>query len=366
MRRAVKYGLCFGSCVAFLTAMLVLYITINAPDVASGDDGEELVSPEGRIRIAQVDSYTAFHAPDGQPPEGAKPTLDTIYVPSYLPDGFSHKHTRLLVESSPAQLFESEDTTLTVVQVIRASLSVKTGSAEPIDVNGRSGFLVNGSWIRSEGSATWDPSTAMTILLEMDDAVVSLRGEGSRLTERDMVQIAGSLERSQEVLASLSEDEANPYERVVERMGPGFGPLYVPAYLPEGYSQTRSEARPELGFATTRYRKRCEIIIFQYPLDSPRGPAIVRKVTLGPSKTVVRNGNQIYYGYQTMPHLVRGVQFYLSDPHPGISSEYWFEHEGTWLNIKVSNHQKCETLGPDEVAKIASSLSPVEYWIKPE
>ena len=94
------------------------------------------------------------------------------------------------------------------------------------------------------------------------------------------------------------------------------------------------------------------------------GPEIVHQAMVGPHKTVVqpyRDGVYIHPGYRKMPGLVQGIQFYVSDPHPVADTEHWFEqHEGIWINIRTSAHPRCEAVSLDEVARIASSLRPVD------
>ena len=194
----------------------------------------------------------------------------------------------------------------------------------------------------------------------MDDAVVSIHDEESRLALQEMMQIADSLEPSRDALASLTKEEANPFESVVKKMGPDFGTLYVPTYVPEGYSLTRSQAQPGWGYSELRYRKFCELNIQQYAQGSPMGSEIVRRATFGPWDTVVERGNEIHIGYQAEARHVQGVRFYVSDPHPIPATQHWLEYRGAWLNISASAHPACEILSIDEIARIANSLKPVD------
>ena len=111
--RLALYLLCSAAVVA---AMFAIYLAIIKPEVISGGGTAGFVSQHGRIRIAEVHSFTTSHKMDGQSSSGPMSTLSSVYVPSYLPDGFSHSQTRLLTESSAGQLFEGRDTTLVVVQ----------------------------------------------------------------------------------------------------------------------------------------------------------------------------------------------------------------------------------------------------------
>ena len=345
--------------------MFAIFATINTPDTASGGETAEFVSPEGRIRIALVESYSASNRPDTQSPEGPPPTPTTMYVPSYLPDRMSRSDARLLTETSPGQSFMGGDSTLMIVQAPGASFTAKAGFVEAIDVDGRLGFFIRGDWAILDESAAWDPDRRVTLLLEMDDATVIMHSDGGGLTEQEIVRIASSLEPDHEALASLTREEASQYESIVQHKGPDFGTLYAPTYLPEDYSYSRtgSEAVPQGGFVELRYRKFCELVVRQYAQGSSMGPDIVRKAMFGPHKTVVepyRDGVYIHPGYRKLPGPVQRIQFYVSDPHPVADAEHWFEHEGFWINIRTSAHPRCEAVSLDEVARIASSLRPVD------
>ena len=359
MRSTKRWPLYLLGGVASIIAIFVAVLIIGSREAAGGGEVREMVSAEGRIRVALVQSYADSHESLGQFPDVEPGNLSAVYVPSYLPEGLSHSHTRLLTESSAGQLFEGGDTTLMIVGASHASPTAKAGFVEATSVNGRSAFLVHGGWISSDRSATWDPGKSITLLLEMDDGIVNLHSEGSGLTEQEMVRIAGSLEPSQDALASLAVTETNPYERVINEMGKEFGTLYAPTYLPEGYSAQGNQAWPKWGYTELRFRNLCELIVRQRSQDSRVGPEIIRRATFGPHDTVVKRGNEIYTGYKTVPELIRGVQFYVSDPHPITYTEHWFEHKGIWFNISTGAHSVCVTLSLEEIARIAKSLRPV-------
>ena len=354
--RLVLYLLCSAAVVA---TMFAVYLMIVEPEVTRGSATAEFVSPHGRIRIAEVQSFTMSRGSDEQSPNGPTPTLSSVYVPSYLPDGFSHGDMRLLTESSVAQLFEGGDTTLMVVQSPSASLTAKVGSVKPIDVNGRSGFLVHGGWSSFDESAVWDRGKGLTLLLEMDDAMVSLHDEESRLTKQQLVSIGESLEPNPEILSRLLEEAAHP-QRIADELPSGFGTLYLPSYLPEGYVAYGGEARPEWGYTELRYRNSlwCALTINQHAQGSPMGPEIARRAAFGPHETRVENGNQFHIGYRVAPKPESGITFYLSDPHPGLSNEHWFAHEGIWFNFRIDTPSVCNSLDIQEVARIAKSLTP--------
>lgn len=359
MRKTVTFGLYLGGSVAFLAAMFAIYLTIIEPEVTRGSGPAELVSPHGRIRIAEVQSFTMSRGSDEQSPNDPTATLTSVYVPSYLPDGFSHGDTRLMTKTSVGHLFEGGDTTLMVVQSPSASLTAKVGSVKSIDVNGRSGFLIHGGWSTFDESAAWDPGKGLTLLLELDDAMVSLHDEESRLTKRQLVSIGESLEPNPGILSRLLEESAHP-QRIADELPSSFGALYMPSYLPEGYVARGGEARPEWGYTELRYRNSlwCALTINQHAQGSPMGPDIARRATFGPHETRVENGNQFHIGYRVAPKPVSGVTFYLSDPHPGLFNEHWFAHEGIWFNFRIDTPSVCNSLDIQEVARIAKSLQP--------
>ena len=354
--RLVLYLLCSAAVVG---AMSAVYLMIIEPEVTRGSGPAKLVSPHGRIRIAEVQSFTMSSGSNEQSPSDPTPTLTSVYVPSYLPDGFSHGDRRLITETSVGQIFEGGDTTLVVVQSPSASLTAKVGSVKPIDVNGRSGFLVYGGWSTFDESATWDQGKGLTLLLEMDDAMVNLHDEESRLTKQQMVRIAGSLEPDSEILAGLMEEAAYP-QKIADKLPPSFGTLYIPSYLPEGYVVHGGEARPEWGYTELRYRNSlwCALTITQHAQGSPMGPEIARRATFGPHETKVENGNQFHIGYRVSSKPEAGITFYLSDPHPGLFNEHWFAHEGIWFNFSIDTPSICNALDIQEVARIAKSLQP--------
>ena len=116
-----------------------IFLTIS-PEAAGSDDATELTSPGGRIRVDQVLSYT-----DPRKTKGTAHDLETevptaVYVPSYLPDGFRHSHTRLITKTSVGQLFEgANNTTLMVVQSPSVTQTARPGFVESIDANGVDG-----------------------------------------------------------------------------------------------------------------------------------------------------------------------------------------------------------------------------------
>ena len=359
MRHQGRLFLYFLAGAALITALsLGIFLTIS-PEAAGSDDATELTSPGGRIRVDQVLSYVDPRTVKGVGHDFETEAPAAVYVPSYLPEGFRHSQTRLMTKTSVGQLFEGKETTLMVVQSPSASLIAKVGAVTPIDVNGRSGFFVHGGWSTFDASATWDPGKGLTLLLEMDDAMVSLHDEESRLTKRQLVSIGESLEPNPGILSRLLEESAHP-QRIADELPSSFGTLYMPSYLPDGYVAYGGEARPEWGYTELRYRNSlwCAITINQHAQGSPMGPEIARRATFGPHETRVENGNQFHIGYRVAPKPESGITFYLSDPHPGLFNEHWFAHEGIWFNFRIDTPSVCNSLDIQEVARIAKSLEP--------
>lgn len=362
MRQQGRLFLYFLAGAVVVTALSVgIFLTI-APRAGGSNDTSELTSSDDRIRIVQVDSFTGFHGSDGQLPEDATPTLSAIHVPSYLPDGFRHSHTRLMTKTSVGQLFEGkDDAVLMVVQSPSATQTVKAGFVESIDVNGRSGFLIQGSWKELDsGTPTWDQGMRTTLLLEMEDSVVGLLAEDDSVSKQDLVRIGESLEPNPGILSRLLEEAAHP-QRIADELPSSFGALYMPSYLPDGYVAHGGEARPEWGYTELRYRNSlwCALTINQHAQGSPMGPEIARRATFGPHETRVENGNQFYIGYRVAPKPESGITFYLSDPHPNyLFNEHWFAHEGVWFNFRIDTRPICGAPDMQEVGRIAKSLRP--------
>ena len=337
-----------------------IFLTIS-PEAAGSDDATELTSPGGRIRVDQVPSYVDPRTVKGIAHDFETEAPAAVYVPSYLPEGFRHSQTRLMTKTSVGQLFEGEDNaTLMVVQSSSATQTAKAGFVEMIDVAGRTAFLIQGNWNELESSPpTWDRDTSTTLLLEMEDAVVILLGEGDSVSQQELVGIGESLEPIPEILSRLLEEAAYP-QRIADKLPPGFGTLYIPSYLPEGYVAYGGEARPEWGYTELRYRNSlwCALTIVQHAQSSPTGPEIARRATFGPHETRVENGNQFHIGYRVAPKPESGITFYLNDPHPALFNEHWFAHEGIWFNFRIDTPSVCNALDIQEVARIAKSLTP--------
>ena len=266
-----------------------------------------------------------------------------------------------MTKTSVGQLFEGEDNaTLMVVQSSSATQTAKAGFVEMIDVAGRTAFLIQGSWNELDSSPpTWDRDKATTLLLEMEDAVVILLGEGDSVSQQELVRIGEWLEPNPDVLSRLLEEAAHP-QRIADELPSGFGTLYIPSYLPEGYVAYGGEARPEWGYTELRYRNSlwCALTIVQHAQGSPMGPDIVRRATFGPHETKMENGNQFHVGYRVAPKPESGITFYLSDPYPGLFNEHWFAHQGVWFNFRIDTPSVCKALGIQEVGRIAKSLRP--------
>ena len=359
MRHQGRLFLYFLAGAVVVTVLSVgIFLTIS-PEAAGSDDAEELTSPEGRIRIDQVLSYVDPRTVKGVGHDFETEAPAAVYVPTYLPEGFRHSHTRLMTKTSVGQLFEGEASAiLMVVQSPSATQTAKAGFVEGLSLNGWSGFLIQGSWNELDGGApTWDPDMRTTLLLEMDDGVVVLLGEGNSVPKQELVSIGRSLEPDPDILSSLLEEAAHP-QRIAERLPSGFGTLYVPTYLPEGYVAQGGEARPQWGYTQLRYRNRCELLINQYAQDSPAGPETARRATFGPHETRVENGNQFHIGYRVAPKPESGITFYLSDPHPKLYDEHWFAHAGVWFNFRMDTRPICGAPDIQEVGRIANSLRP--------
>ena len=269
MRQQGRLFLYFLAGAVVVTALSVgIFLTI-APGAGGSNDTSELTSSDDRIRIVQVDSFTGFHGSDGQLPEDATPTLSAIHVPSYLPDGFRHSHTRLMTKTSVGQLFEGkDDAVLMVVQSPSATQTVKAGFVESIDVNGRSGFLIQGSWKELDsGTPTWDQGMRTTLLLEMEDSVVGLLAEDDSVSKQDLVRIGESLEPNPGILSRLLEESAHP-QRIADELPSSFGALYMPSYLPDGYVAHGGEARPEWGLYGIAIQKLFVVRAYHQPTCS--------------------------------------------------------------------------------------------------
>ena len=356
--RLFLYVLAGAALVTVLAAGIFLTIS---PEAAGSDEATELISPEGRIRVDQVLGYVDPRTIRGIGHDFETDAPATVYVPSYLPEGFRHSHTRLMTKTSVGQIFEGEnDAVLMVVQSPSARQTAKAGFVEMIDVNGRSGFLIQGSWKELDSSPpTWNRDTSTTLLLELEDAVVMLLAEGDSVSQQELVSIGESLEPNPETLSRLLEEAAHP-QRIADELPSDFGTLYIPSYLPNGYVAYGGEARPEWGYTELRYRNSlwCSLTINQHAHGSPMGPEIARRATFGPHETRVENGNQFHIGYRVAPKPESGITFYLSDPHPGLFNEHWFAHEGIWFNFSIDTPSVCNSLDIQEVARIAKSLTP--------
>ena len=360
MRHQGRLFIYFLAGAAIVTVLSVGIFLAIAPEAAGSDDTSELTSPGGRIRVDQVLSYVDPRTIKGVAHDFETDAPTAVYVPSYLPEGFRHSHTRLMTKTSVGQLFEGEDNaTLMVVQSSSATQTAKAGFVEMIDVDGRTAFLIQGSWNELDSSPpTWDRDTRTTLLLEMEDAVVILLAEHDSVSKRELVRIGESLEPNPEILSRLLEEAAHP-QRIADELPSSFGTLYMPSYLPEGYVAHGGEARPEWGFTQLRYRNSlCALIIEQHAQGSPMGPEIARRATFGPHETRVVNGNQFHIGYRVAPKPESGITFYLSDPHPDRYNEHWFAHEGVWINVQVDSRPICGAPDIQEVGRITNSLRP--------
>ena len=362
MRRQGRLFLYLLAGVALVTILSIGLFRAVAPEAAGSADTSELTSPGGRIRVDQVLSYVDPRTIRGIGHDFETDAPATVYVPSYLPEGFRHSHTRLMTKTSVGQLFEGEnDAVLMVVQSPSARQTAKAGFVEMIDVNGRSGFLIQGSWKELDSSPpTWNRDTSTTLLLELEDAVVMLLAEGDSVSQQELVRIGESLEPNPEILSRLLEEAAHP-QRIADELPSGFGTLYIPSYLPEGYVAYGGEARPEWGYTELRYRNSlwCALTINQHAQGSPMGPEIARRATFGPHETRVENGNQFHIGYRVAPKPESGITFYLSDPHPKLYDEHWFAHEGVWFNFTIDTRPICGAPDIQEVGRVAKSLRPV-------
>ena len=220
-----------------IMALLLLAVRVANPSADSPGDGEAvLVSPDGRIQTHLVARYgdadrASFSHPDV---EIAAPSA--VYVPSYLPEGLELAKTRLLTPTSPNQLFVGEGKTLTILQDVFATQTARVGFVEEMSINGRSGFLVRGGWTDPDKSARWNEGERMALLLEVEDGIVIVQGEGDWLTRGEIVRVASSLGPDPEVMAALTKRGRGMFSQyLINTLGPTFGPLYEPGYVPKGY-----------------------------------------------------------------------------------------------------------------------------------
>jgi hypothetical protein len=173
----------------------------------------------------------------------------------------------------------------------------------------------------------------MTLLLEIEDAVVILQGEGDMLTREEMVAIAGSLGPDREVMAALTKRGRGRFSQfLINSLGPAFGPLYEPGYVPKGFvpqggpytvptsMDAESGGRLVLNNSvvqqySTRY---CYLSLLQHRRGSSAGPSIARRAIEYPSETVVKvteQGSFVYPGYRAEYAPAHGVELYVSGPY---------------------------------------------------
>ena len=170
-----------------LMALLLLAVRAVNPSKPLESDGEAvLVSPEGRFQIHLVQGYAASKRARLSLPDVEVAAPVAVYVPSHLPEGLKHADTRLLTPTSPEQLFVGEGKTLTILQDVFATQTAQAGFVEEISVDGLPGFLVRRGWTDPDKSARWNEGERIALLLEVEDGVVIVQGEGDWLTRREM------------------------------------------------------------------------------------------------------------------------------------------------------------------------------------
>ncbi len=173
-------------------------------------------------------------------------------------------------------------------------------------------------------------------------------------------------------------------QSIIDSVGPTFGPLYEPGYVPKGYVPRGSPyafptimERVGVGIAQIALNNElilpymshhCQLSVHQHRRGSGQGPNIARRAIEHPSESVVEvtpEGTAIYRGYGAEYIFTHGIELYVSGPvaMPGPErehtfAEYWFEREGTWFNIETWAWPGCDTLSLNQIASIASSLTP--------
>ena len=158
----------------------------------------------------------------------------------------------------------------------------------------------------------------MTLLLEVEDGVVIVRGEGDWLTRLEMVRIAGSLGPDREIMAALTKRGRGIFSRsIIDALGPTFGPLYEPGYVPKGYVPRGSPyaiptimERVGVGIRQVALNNElilpymshhCQLSVHQHRRGSGRGPNLARRAIEYPSDSDVKvtpEGPSIYRGVQ--------------------------------------------------------------------
>ncbi len=367
-----------------IMALLLLAVRVVKPSADSAGDGEAvLVSPGGRIQIHIVQGYADSRRVRLSVPDVEVAAPSAVYVPSYLPDGLELANTQMLTRTSPEQLFLGEGKTLTILQHASAAQTAKVGFVEEISVDGLPGFLVRGGWTDTDKPVRWNWGERMALLLEVEDGVVIVRGEGDWLTRGEIVRIAGSLGPDREVMAALTKRGRGMFSQyLINTLGPTFGPLYEPGYVPKGYVPqggpyvvpTTIEAestgrRVVLNYKLVQqYKTRyCYLNVLQHGRGSSRGPSIARQAIENPSETVVKVTSEdtfVYPGYRAEYVPSHGIELYVSGPYlmpnpegDQTSTEYWFEREGTWFNIETWAWAGCNAPSLNEIARIAGSLA---------
>ena len=304
-------------------------------------------------------------------------------VPSYLPEGLELAKTRLLTPTSPNQLFVGEGKTLTILQDVFATQTARVGFVEEMSINGRSGFLVRGGWTDPDKSARWNEGERMALLLEVEDGIVIVQGEGDWLTRGEIVRVASSLGPDPEVMAALTKRGRGMFSQyLINTLGPTFGPLYEPGYVPKGYVPqggpyvvpTTMEAEPTGRRVVLNYKlvqqyktRYCYLNVLQHRRGSSREPSIARRAIEDPSETVVKvtsEGTFVYPGYRAEYVPAHGIELYVSGPYlmpdpegDHTSTEYWFEREGSWFNIETWAWAGCNAPSLNEITKVASSMT---------
>ena len=141
-----------------------------------------MVSPN-LVEIIEVDSVDHLHQHDGTAPEHELPQpfepngqvgdqIDTVYSPSYLPEGFSLVGSRVAFGHAVESIYASEQLQLFISQESKPGQPrMKRDYVEQVTVNDQPAYLVRGGWLQLEKDGTvspveWDPDINLSVILQ--------------------------------------------------------------------------------------------------------------------------------------------------------------------------------------------------------
>ena len=178
-----KRALWISSLGVVLVWLAVAGVTVLTLQRAAERDATEFASPN-LIEIIEVDSVEHLGQPDiafsetGSPPtylpsRQIAERVDTMYLPSYVPDGFALVGSS--VKYGPVTTrYSSEHLELSIMQEsIPGQPRVKTGHVVELTINGQPAYLVRGGWQQfvKDGVVSpteWDPEAVMSLMFQID------------------------------------------------------------------------------------------------------------------------------------------------------------------------------------------------------